>query len=381
MDVVGEEGVNDVAAAACSSSPAQVSCANLKTPWTRSVAAFGEVIILYKNHTDLYEVKLEEEGIFHHMYGDFCHKDLVGKKYGTKVYPSIPRLTQTGRRGKKRRVAPTSRGGHLYLLCLTPELWTVALKHRTQILYTLDNALISFHLDLKPGSVVLESGTGSGSLTTAMARVIAPHGHVYTFEFNEHRVREAKRDFEKLGTNGSITVTHRDVCGTGFGEEYDGMADAVFLDLPSPWNVIDAAKRALKVGGRVCTFSPCIEQVQKTCAALDARGFKLLRTFECLLKEYEVRTNRYEVPACVAETLSETKGRRFEGADPIVISPDEEKNVRSSKEKKAKRQKLSVEQRIEAGVVKVFGAESRPRPSMAGHTGYLTFASRYADDN
>ena len=69
----------------------------------------------------------------------------------------------------------------------TPELWTLALPHRTQILYTADISLVCLQLELRPGSVVLECGTGSGSMSHAIARTIAPSGHLYTFEFHQQR--------------------------------------------------------------------------------------------------------------------------------------------------------------------------------------------------
>lgn len=61
-------------------------------------------------------------------------------------------------------------------------------------------------------------------------------------------------------------MVHRDVCagrakGGGFGEELDGKADAVFLDLPEPWLAVEHARLALKGGKKVCSYSPCIEQV------------------------------------------------------------------------------------------------------------------------
>ena len=48
--------------------------------------------------------------------------------------------------------------GWIYILHPSPELWTVTLPHRTQILYTTDISLITLELELKPGSVVIESG-------------------------------------------------------------------------------------------------------------------------------------------------------------------------------------------------------------------------------
>jgi tRNA A58 N-methylase Trm61 len=47
----------------------------------------------------------------------------------------------------------------------------------------------------------------------------------------------------------------------------------VFLDLPEPWLAIPHAAAALKPNKSVCCYSPCMEQVQRTIAALQAEGF------------------------------------------------------------------------------------------------------------
>ena len=87
----------------------------------------------------------------------------------------------------------TSNGKNwLAVLHPTPELWTLALPHRTQILYTPDISLVCLQLELRPGSVVLESGTGSGSMSHAIARTIAPSGQLYTFEFHQQRADTAQ---------------------------------------------------------------------------------------------------------------------------------------------------------------------------------------------
>ena len=91
---------------------------------------------------------------------------------------------------------------------------------------------------------VVESGTGSGSLSVSITRAIIPTGHLFTFEFNEDRVSKARADFEKLGLDKHITVTHRDVLTHGFllntedSSDFRSVTnesvDAIFIDLPSP---------------------------------------------------------------------------------------------------------------------------------------------------
>jgi len=172
--------------------------------------------------------------------------------------------------------------GFVNILKVTPELWTRALPHRTQILYFFDISAIVFQLNLLPGSRVIESGTGSGSLTNALARSVAPFGHVYSFEFNGERVRRAKEEFRLLGLDGVVSVTHADAGADGFGAELHDAVDAVFLDLPLPWAAIPHAYAALKCNGILCCFSPCIEQVQRSCLLMEELGFDSLRTVEVI---------------------------------------------------------------------------------------------------
>ncbi|GJV24244.1 tRNA (adenine(58)-N(1))-methyltransferase catalytic subunit TRMT61A [Tanacetum coccineum] len=55
----------------------------------------------------------------------------------------------------------------------------------------------------------------------------------------------------------------RDIQGEGFLKDLNGKAD-VFLDLPHPWLAIPSVCEMLKKGGVLCSFSPCIEQIQRS---------------------------------------------------------------------------------------------------------------------
>ena len=200
----------------------------------KDVIEMDDLVMLYINFNTIYPVYVKEtilskkgvevENIYQTKYGSLKAVDLVGKRYGTKVQLSC---------------------GYGYALQPTPELWTKCLPHRTQILYGTDISMILLQLELKPGSVVVESGTGSGSLSHSIARTVSPAGQLYTFDFHQERAERAQTEFKEHGLENIITVQHRDVCSDGF--EIVDKADAVFLDLPHPWEVISHAKLAIKV--------------------------------------------------------------------------------------------------------------------------------------
>lgn len=56
----------------------------------------------------------------------------------------------------------------------------------------------------------------------------------------------------------------KDIQGEGFPDEFSGLVDSVVLDLPQPWLAIPSAGKILKQDGVLCSFSPCIEQVQRS---------------------------------------------------------------------------------------------------------------------
>ena len=117
---------------------------------------------------------------------------------------------------------------------------------------------------------------GSGSMSVAIARIIAPKGHLHTFEFHKQRSELAQKEFEHYGVSEYITVKWRDVYEEGYITEKlkEEQADAIFLDLPKPWMALEHAFKVLKPGCMLASYSPCIEQVQKTCLKLSSMNFQ-----------------------------------------------------------------------------------------------------------
>lgn len=90
-------------------------------------------------------------------------------------------------------------------------------------------------------------GTGSGSVSHAIIRTVAPTGHLHTVEFHQQRAEKAREEFREHRLSRWVTVRNQDVCRSGFGVSH--VADAVFLDIPSPWEAVGHAWDALKVEG------------------------------------------------------------------------------------------------------------------------------------
>lgn len=290
--------------------------------------AQGDTVIVYERPDSMKSAAVTATGSFDNRFDHFSMKDWIGKPFGSRVL---------GRRG-----------GWVFLLQPTAELWTKVLSHRTQILYVADISMVVACLDLRPGAVVVETGTGSGSLTTALARAVAPTGHVHTFEHHEGRAEAATAEFKANGIAHVISVTHRDTEGSGFPDSLNGSADGVFLDLPAPWKATAAAMKCLAPNGVFVSFSPCIEQIQKTCQALQLAGGVRLRTFECLLRTHEVSsvTLQTDLAADPPPAATSRKRKHADGA----IAPY---TVQS-----------------ERGIV------AKPSMDAKGHTGYLLTARR-----
>lgn len=99
-----------------------------------------------------------------------------------------------------------------------------------------------------------------------------------------NRWETARDELASLGCE-NVICTNRDAYNDGFimpGQLEKSQADGVFLDLPSPWLAVPHVKDILKKGGKVCNFSPCIEQVQRTILEFSKVGFGNFVTIECI---------------------------------------------------------------------------------------------------
>ncbi|OQV07727.1 hypothetical protein CLAIMM_12122 [Cladophialophora immunda] len=257
--------------------------------------------------------------------------------------------------------AVAAESGFVHVLPPTPENWTTSLPHRTQVVYTPDYSYILHRIRARPGSRLIEAGSGSGSFTHAAARGVfngypegerdsrknadeekgrdshlheavqgekegnaaatgdgmseedgKSHGigRVFSYEFHRERHDKVKAEMFQHGLDTIVHAMHRDVYKDGFlvydsddtpsKDKTSPCASAIFLDLPCPWEALPHLTRESSHPGtpsvldphspvHICTFSPCIEQAQKTISALRRYDWIEIEMVEVQHKRIDVR--------------------------------------------------------------------------------------------
>ncbi|KAL9094411.1 MAG: hypothetical protein Q9165_003261 [Trypethelium subeluteriae] len=471
----------------------------------------------------------DREIVVNTRFGSFPHNTLVDIPWGSQVLASKVDTGSWGKKpnGKKRKRDESQRGespsaehnrdseelasgrgkgqrqtkpaitaesGFAHIVPPTPEIWTRALRHRTQVVYTPDYSYVLQRLRVRPGTRLIEAGAGSGSFMHAAARAVfngyppAPvrsegasdrvsedvnntvskdatvahdrkkkkYGKVYSFEFHEPRAELLRQDILDHGLQKIVQLTHRDVYKEGFCVDdacIEGAprADAIFLDLPAPWlalkhltrdgtqecskdkvltgsaaqsssheEVNDGDEAGLKESSgshssplnprtttRICTFSPCIEQAQRTITTLRSLGWVEIEMVEIMHKRLEVRRERVGLqeeglrgvnpsPASVSEAFERLK--EIEGRQRAFHENQVAPSVGGSKESGEKVTKPG-EQKVKQPTVSSLGTMSkaerlknirdaegkrklykegrlvhRTEPELKTHTSYLVFA-------
>ncbi len=224
----------------------------------------GDDVLLYLSRRRTYLVKVEQGKSFHTHKGYVHLEDLIGKDYGTRLKSSM----------------------ETEFVALKPTIRDYIFKtlRKTQITYPKDIALIVMFSGVGPGSLVVEAGTGTGALTSALAFYAKPSGHVYSYEVRSEFIETALRNLKRAGLAEYVEVRNKDIV-EGIDESE---VDAVILDMATPWLVVAHAYSALKGGGALVSFSPTVDQVVKTVEALEENSFVNVETVECLVRRMQV---------------------------------------------------------------------------------------------
>jgi tRNA (adenine57-N1/adenine58-N1)-methyltransferase len=139
-----------------------------------------------------------------------------------------------------------------------------------------------------PGARVIETGSGSGALTTILASFVRPDGRVYSYERRPEFSANARQNLVRYGIEQYCEFFVRDPEHEGF-EQTD--VDAVFLDVPEPWTLVAAAHKALRGGHVLIAIIPTFEQVRRTVSALEMQGFTRIAVDETLQRRILVRAS------------------------------------------------------------------------------------------
>lgn len=139
-------------------------------------------------------------------------------------------------------------------------------------------------------SVVVDAGGGSGGIACFLAHIVKK---VVSYEINDHYIKLIKKNRRFLGIK-NLSIKKKNI----YKKIDEKNVDLIILDLPEPWRAIKSAKRALKIGGFIASYSPTIPQVQQFVEMIE-KDDKLIN-----LMTIELMERRWKIEGRIARPQS-----------------------------------------------------------------------------
>jgi len=238
------------------------------TELDRETVKENDYVLLYFDERRKWLTKALKGREFHTHKGILKLDELAGKFYGDKIVSSL--------------------NFDFWILKPTTYDYMMRVERPTQIMYPKDIGIILLKLGICSGKIVLEAGTGSAAMTIAIATAVKPEGHLYTYEVRPEFAETAERNLRRAGVIDYVTIRNLDALA-GFQEKN---VDAITIDIGEPWRVLSHAYDCLKGGCPLASFSPTVNQVERTVTALKKVGFIDVDTIECLVRTMRVEEGK-----------------------------------------------------------------------------------------
>ena len=228
----------------------------------------GSTVLLYFDLRRQWLLRVDSSRQFHTHRWFINLKELIGRSFGTSVKSSL--------------------GHEFWVLKPTTHDLIMHSVRRTQIMYPKDIGLIILKLALTAGCKVLEVGTGSGAMTVAAAMAVRPTGHVHTYEAREEFAEMAQRNLKRAALLDFVTIHHGNAATAIEGTDFD----AAIIDVGDPWPIIPHVHTALLPGAPVVSFSPTMNQVERTTDIFVKGGFVNVHTIESFIREIRAEAGK-----------------------------------------------------------------------------------------
>ena len=229
---------------------------------------YGSLVIYVTPKGRRYLKRLEEGQDWHSNDGTLAAADVAALDFGS--------------------VASTNAGVPIRIEEATLHDLLLGVKRQTQIIYAKDIAYICLRLGVGPGRTVIEAGCGSGALTLGLSWFAGPTGRIVSHDAREEFTRLARRNLDWAGLGENVELHCRDIA-EGFAASN---ADALFLDVRTPWDYLEQVLAAVRPGAALGFLLPTVDQVSRLLLGLENGPFAEIEVCELLIRGWKPVADR-----------------------------------------------------------------------------------------